>query len=542
MRINSTEINVVGAPPADGSQTLLEAGIEGDVLKLSADKITTGATGLLRARLPFDNTQGSQTSVPGMTLIMSPTALTVGGGFGLATPNGYIQVRIGNELGGYLTVRPRGVSGDNAFILLAGPDPKPFYDGNGKLTEVRVFYNGDAPRTPQESGALTAVTAIVEDARQTRFEEAVRTENVKSRLRSGVIAEVGAGRPATVGRGVHHAAAELQPEAGVAAVRVNPGADAPDATRRALAALPFALAGLGALPAALAQSAPGSVRLALLIGNRVYPSPHDLPPVHKNIRDLTAALERRDFKVTSAVDLEPPALRQAIQTFAAQARQAPADATVLFYFTGHGMQVDAENLMLGAGIAPNAREDTLLGSSLHLTRDVVDQLPKRSTGLSIAVVDACRVDLRAAVRASDGFNQVEAPPGCLIVFSTAAGKPAIASAKETENTFYTASLVKLLQSGSDELSFSDLFRLVKLDVQQTMLSHPIPVIRQFAQVPFIAENTQVRFRLSPKPEFDAPRHRRPAPRTRRTPGVTSKPACGRPTCTSSPRSTCSATR
>jgi hypothetical protein len=65
---------------------------------------------------------------------------------------------------------------------------------------VRVFYNGDAPRTPQETGALTAVTAIVEDARTTRFEEAVRTENVKSRLRSGVIAEVGSGRPATVGR------------------------------------------------------------------------------------------------------------------------------------------------------------------------------------------------------------------------------------------------------------------------------------------------------------------------------------------------------
>ncbi|MES1163605.1 MAG: hypothetical protein ABUL50_11145, partial [Rhizobacter sp.] len=83
---------------------------------------------------------------------------------------------------------------------LAGPEPKPFYDGAGKLTEVRVFYNGDAPRTPQESGALTAVTAIVEDARHARFEEAVRTENVSSRLRSGVIAEVGAGRPATVGR------------------------------------------------------------------------------------------------------------------------------------------------------------------------------------------------------------------------------------------------------------------------------------------------------------------------------------------------------
>jgi hypothetical protein len=287
-------------------------------------------------------------------------------------------------------------------------------------------------------------------------------------------------------------------------------------TRRAIAALPVALpvalSALGASPHAAAQAAAGETsppRLALVIGNRVYPAPNDLPPVHKNVRDLTGALEQRGFRVTAALDLDPAGLRRSIQAFAAQARAAPPDATVLFYFTGHGMQVDAENLMLGAGVAPNARENELLNSSLHLIRDVVDQLPKRVTGMSIAVVDACRVDLRAALRAQDGFNQVEAPPGCLIVFSTAAGKPAIASARETDNTFYTASLVKLLQTASDELSFSDLFRLVKLDVQQTMLNHPVPVIRQFAQVPFIAENTQVRFRLSPKPEFDTPPVRRP---------------------------------
>jgi len=286
-----------------------------------------------------------------------------------------------------------------------------------------------------------------------------------------------------------------------------------DAARRAVVALPLALAGLGGVgalaltPPAGAQTLPevaSTTRLALLIGNRVYPSPHDLPPVHKNIRDLHAALEKRDFKVTAALDLDPAGLRSAIQAFAATARAAPPDATVLFYFTGHGMQVDAENLMLGAGIAPNARENVLLDSSLHLKRDVVDQLPRRSTGLSIAVIDACRVDLRAALAASDGFNQVEAPTGCLIVFSTGAGKPAIAPARETDNTFYTASLVKLLQNAADELSFSDLFRLVKIDVQQTMLSHPIPVIRQFAQFPFIAENTQVRFRLRPKPEAEIP--------------------------------------
>jgi hypothetical protein len=200
VRIASTEIHAAGAPPANGAPSPLAAGIEGDVLWLSADRITTGATGQLRARLPYSNVLGARDSIPGLTLLMSPTALTIGGGFGLATADGYIQVRVGDALGGFVTVRPRGATGPNAFILLAGPEPRPFYDLNGKADEVRLFYNGDAPRTPQETGALSALMAIVEDARQTRFEEAVRTENVKSRLRSGVIAEVGAGRPATVGR------------------------------------------------------------------------------------------------------------------------------------------------------------------------------------------------------------------------------------------------------------------------------------------------------------------------------------------------------
>ena len=87
------------------------------------------------------------------------------------------------------------------MVFLAGDaQARPFYDGTGQINAVRIFFNGQATRTPQEAGALAAVIALIEDARHTRFEEAVRTENVSSRLRSGVIAEVGSGRPATVGR------------------------------------------------------------------------------------------------------------------------------------------------------------------------------------------------------------------------------------------------------------------------------------------------------------------------------------------------------
>jgi hypothetical protein len=226
------------------------------------------------------------------------------------------------------------------------------------------------------------------------------------------------------------------------------------------------------------------------MGNRTYPPPFDLPASPKNVRDLTAALEGRGFKVTDALDLPLDGARQAVASFLQQAAQAPKDATFFFYFVGHGVQVESANLLLPAGLDPAAKEDTLRKDSLQLLSDVVTRLPERKTGLNIAVVDACRTTLKAGVE-DGGLNQVEAPPGCLIAFSTGAGKPAIAPAVETQNTFYTASLVRLLGSVSDATNFPDLFKLVKTDVHTTMLNFPVEAIRKLAQDPFIADHSLV---------------------------------------------------
>ena len=257
---------------------------------------------------------------------------------------------------------------------------------------------------------------------------------------------------------------------------------------------------LGAGPV-LTQAAltdgPEPPRLALLIGNAEYPDGEDLPPIHKNVRDLRAALEKRGFQVTDAVDLSLAQARQALAQFNAQVRAAPANATVFFYFSGHGAQVDAENILVSAGISPKARPDLLIGGSMTLTRDVIGQLPVRPEGLTLTVLDACRTSLRPNAE-GDGLNQVEAPPGCLIAFATRAGRPAIAPASENTNTFYTASLVKMLESASGETPFQDLFRLVKADTFNTMINHPVPILRRFAQESFIADNARVRRRLAPR--------------------------------------------
>ena len=114
-------------------------------------------------------------------------------------------------------------------------------------------------------------------------------------------------------------------------MRAPARASKPERMRRALFASPI-LAGWASQ--ALAQPSPGPAagetaggsRLALLIGNRVYPEPFDLPPTHKNVRDLSTALEGRGFKVTSALDQDPGQLRNTIQAFAKVASESPPDA------------------------------------------------------------------------------------------------------------------------------------------------------------------------------------------------------------------------
>lgn len=260
--------------------------------------------------------------------------------------------------------------------------------------------------------------------------------------------------------------------------------------RTLIEALPALLAGAPMLGQAQGVDAPAANRLALLVGNRDYPEPDDLPPTHKNVHDLSAALEQRGFSVTDALDVDAAKTRQAIETFAANVKAGPPDTVAFFYFTGHGLQLDAQSLLVGAGTSPKAKAEVLGRSSVSVIKDVVERMPPRPDGLTICVIDACRTNIRAAVQASDGLNQIEVPPGFLVAFSTGAGKPAIAPASANLSTFYTASLVKMLKAADEEVTWSDFFSVVRLDVLNTMRSHPVEAVRALAQDSFIAKNVR----------------------------------------------------
>ena len=62
------------------------------------------------------------------------------------------------------------------------------------------------------------------------------------------------------------------------------------------------------------------------------------------MHDLKAALEKRGFKVRDALDLPPEAALALVNDFAKDVAKADDDALVMFYFSGHGMQVERQEL------------------------------------------------------------------------------------------------------------------------------------------------------------------------------------------------------
>ncbi|MDR7273034.1 filamentous hemagglutinin family protein [Pelomonas saccharophila] len=230
--LSGANFNTAWLPNAKGNQAVQSqvrvsgqqvmvggSGIEADLVYIRADQLATVGDAKLVARMPFDEiVLGKALSAPGMLLELAPGAFGTPGSFG--SINGQpIRVEVGSTLtgnrttgpnAGYLSLLPKaGAQGSTAVVLVGpevgsapasgGPGYRFFHDGASQATEIPVVYNGVLPLTPAASGALSSINGDAEDARRARFQETVRTENVTVRLRSGVIAEVGPGRPSTQG-------------------------------------------------------------------------------------------------------------------------------------------------------------------------------------------------------------------------------------------------------------------------------------------------------------------------------------------------------
>jgi formylglycine-generating enzyme required for sulfatase activity len=125
-------------------------------------------------------------------------------------------------------------------------------------------------------------------------------------------------------------------------------------------------------------------RLALVIGNAGYRDAGRLANPVNDAQDLAGALTRLQFEVTLEKDLTLAKFSRAITDFAAKARGADV---ALFYFSGHGLQLNGVNYLMPVDAKLENEFDVKLQTIS--AQDVVEVL-ERAARMTLVLLDACR--------------------------------------------------------------------------------------------------------------------------------------------------------
>ncbi len=195
---------------------------------------------------------------------------------------------------------------------------------------------------------------------------------------------------------------------------------------------------------------------ALVIGNAAYPDGDDLKnPVH-DADDLGAKLKGYRFDVIVATDCTAKEMEKQLKSFRAS---LDTHDVGLFFFAGHGMQIEGSNYLLALDTDMDSETDAK-HSSLSMDK-VVDVMAKTSAATKIIVLDACRNNpwerkwQRSA--ATRGLASVYAPKGTIIGFATSPGETA--DDGKGRNGTYTAALLDHIDA--PDCSIETMFKRVR---------------------------------------------------------------------------------
>ncbi len=205
---------------------------------------------------------------------------------------------------------------------------------------------------------------------------------------------------------------------------------------------------------ALAQA---EQRVALVIGNSTYAKGPLVNP--KNDAEAMAkALKVVGFTVTILIDADQKAMRKAVVEFGRKLRTT--EAVGLFYYAGHGVQVDGENFLVPVGADITAEQEVAV-EGLNLG-EVLKTMERSSNRVNIVVLDACRNNPFDALNRSNngGLATVSAPAGTLVAFATAPGQ--VATDGQGANSPYSAALAQVLQVSG--ISLDEVFRRTRRQV------------------------------------------------------------------------------
>jgi hypothetical protein len=217
----------------------------------------------------------------------------------------------------------------------------------------------------------------------------------------------------------------------------------------------WALSAFLALAAGI-SSAAAETRTALVIGNSSYRfAPLRNPS--SDAADIAAALRNNGFDVDLQIDVDKYAMLDAIRAFGEKLKDS--NGTGLFFFAGHGVQINGENYLLPVdGSLPTEVDLPILAVKAS---DVVDAMTAAENNLNIIVLDACR-DNGLGNASTRGLSRIDSNARLFISYSTSPG--AVALDGQGRNSPYTAHLVRAI--GTPDLTLEQTFKSTLKGVYQ----------------------------------------------------------------------------
>jgi formylglycine-generating enzyme required for sulfatase activity len=207
-------------------------------------------------------------------------------------------------------------------------------------------------------------------------------------------------------------------------------------------------------------------RTALVIGNAAYETGFLRNPVN-DARAMAKVLEELSFDVTLRENLDQKQMKREIQAFGEKLQEGGVG---LFYFAGHGIQVNGRNYLIPVGAAIE-HEKQVEYEAVDMGA-VLSEMDFAHARMNIVIIDACRDNpfARSFRSMAQGLASIDAPSGTLIAYATAPGS--VANDGAGENGVYTGELIKaMVQPG---LKIEDVFKQVRSAVREATEGRQVP--------------------------------------------------------------------
>ena len=210
-------------------------------------------------------------------------------------------------------------------------------------------------------------------------------------------------------------------------------------------------------------------RMALVIGNSAYPTGPLKNPAN-DARDVAAALKRLGFEVTLKEDLTKRGFDRAFGQFA---REVHRDDLALFYFAGHGLQVQNENYLVPVDFsAQTEAEVEYEATPASRVRKVLEE---SGASVRVLILDACRTNPYRFKRDLPGglAAMTQQAEGTIIAFAANDNQSADDN-RTAKNGLYTTHLLRNLEQPG--LGLKEVFERARAGVWQASGKTQFPAL------------------------------------------------------------------